>query len=153
MNEYEDLLERYGCPDLNMNSLRVAVVDSKTRLAPGVIAKALPYDLIEIVMARGNKDQTLRSVCLPNADVFDQILFLTLAEQKTREDALVLPIPSLSVVTTKTGVCGAGVLALPEVFSELAEQEESDLYLLPSSMHEVLVAPVNVCGLTFPEKI
>lgn len=50
-------------------------------------------------------------------------------------------IPSMYVVTNKPGVNGASVILYPEVLAELAEKLDSDLYLLPSSIHEFLVIP------------
>ena len=148
---YEDIFELYGCPDFDMDSLRVAVIDSKKKLPSGVIARSLPYGLTEIVMAERHHDGRLRPVQFQNIDIFGQILFLILAEQKTREDATILAIPVLPflpspymfIVTTKTRTCGAGVLALPDVFSSLAGRLESDLVLLPESMHGVIAFSAN----------
>lgn len=148
---YEDILELYGCSDFDMDSFRVAVIDSKKKLPSGVITRSLPYGLTEMVMAERHHDGNLRPVQLQNIDRFGQLLFLALAEQKTREDATIwaipvlpfLPSPYMFIVTTKTRTCGAGVLALPDVFSNLADKLESDLVLLPESMHSVIAFSAN----------
>ena len=42
-------------------------------------------------------------------------------------------------VTNKYSMYGAGAILYPEVLSELAEKLNSDLYLLPSSIHEICI--------------
>ena len=148
---YEEFLKLYGCSDFDMDSFRVAVIDSKKKLPSGVITRSLPYGLKEIVMAERHHDGNLRPVQIQNIDIFGQFQFLTLAEQKTREDVSILAIPVLPflpspymfLVTTKMRTCGAGVLALPDVFSNLADKLESDLILLPESMHGVIAFSAN----------
>ncbi len=53
------------------------------------------------------------------------------------------PIPPLWVLCTQTGSYGASVLLYKEPFDRLAERYGSDLYVIPSSIHEVLVVPTR----------
>lgn len=60
-----------------------------------------------------------------------------------------MPCPSLvdtmfSVLTTKSGVSGAALIGCPEALKTVYEQFHDGFYVLPSSVHEVLVAPLNV---------
>ena len=53
------------------------------------------------------------------------------------------PIPPLWTLSTRTGLYGASVLLYGEPFDRLAERYGSDLYVIPSSIHEVLAVPVR----------
>ena len=53
--------------------------------------------------------------------------------------------PGLYVLTNKDGNMGATVLLEKEIFSKLAEKF-GDLYVLPSSIHEVLALPASIGG-------
>lgn len=57
---------------------------------------------------------------------------------------------SLYVLTNPPGINGAACLLYPGVLKNFAEQEEDDLILLPSSIHEVLIAPAKK-ALSYPE--
>lgn len=48
---------------------------------------------------------------------------------------------SIYVLTNKIGVNGAAVILYPDVLRKIAESFQSDLYLLPSSIHEFLILP------------
>ena len=47
------------------------------------------------------------------------------------------------VLSNKTKVFGASCMLYPEVLRPLAEELGTDLYILPSSIHEVILMPVN----------
>ena len=51
--------------------------------------------------------------------------------------------PHLLVLTYDTGLYGASCLLWPEVFADIAEGMRGDLWILPSSIHEVLVVPAT----------
>ena len=61
--------------------------------------------------------------------------FPSLQEGET-EDA-----PPVYVATNKAKLYGASVILYPDFLGKIAERLESDLYLLPSSIHEVLLLP------------
>lgn len=50
---------------------------------------------------------------------------------------------SLSVLSNQNGINGAGCLLYKQVLKNFAEQEEDDIIILPSSIHEVLLTPVK----------
>ena len=52
--------------------------------------------------------------------------------------------PEMYVVTSKSCLNGAAAMLYPELFGELAQMLGADLYVLPSSIHEVIVVPA--CG-------
>lgn len=56
-------------------------------------------------------------------------------------DPLLLPPVSLYVLTNERGINGATCLLYPGVLKNFADQLEDDLFILPSSIHEVLLAP------------
>lgn len=47
------------------------------------------------------------------------------------------------ILTNKQGVNGASALLYPELIHEIADRYESDLYLIPSSVHEFLILPAK----------
>jgi hypothetical protein len=47
------------------------------------------------------------------------------------------------VLSNKTGIYGAGTILYPGVLKRIAEQLRSDLILIPSSVHEILVAKLE----------
>ena len=47
----------------------------------------------------------------------------------------------LYVATTERDMYGAGVLAVPSFFEEAAEKLDGNFYVLPSSVHEILLLP------------
>lgn len=47
------------------------------------------------------------------------------------------------VLTNKSLFCGASLFAFPDVFSKIAEKAGSDLLVIPSSVHEVIVVVDN----------
>lgn len=50
-------------------------------------------------------------------------------------------VPQLFVATVEDGIHGAGILAYPDFFKEAAEYLGGSYYILPSSVHEVLLYP------------
>ena len=52
-------------------------------------------------------------------------------------------IPTFFVVTNKQRIDGAGVLFYPEMMDNLAEVFDQNYFILPSSIHEMLVLPDN----------
>lgn len=57
--------------------------------------------------------------------------------------------PQMLVMTNQYGLNGAAVILYPNLLACIAEKLQSNLYLLPSSIHEFLVLPEN-CNL-YPE--
>lgn len=62
------------------------------------------------------------------------------------EMAECLPDTPLYIITNNAKVNGAGSILYDKMLHELAEKLESDLYLLPSSVHETLALPVDLGG-------
>ena len=51
--------------------------------------------------------------------------------------------PKLYILSNRTGHAGAVNIFLPGVLKDLAEELQDDLYIIPSSIHEVLLVPVS----------
>ena len=51
--------------------------------------------------------------------------------------------PSLYVLTNETQTYGASCMLYPNLLAEFADELASDLYILPSSIHEVLLLPTT----------
>lgn len=50
---------------------------------------------------------------------------------------------SLQILTNREGILGAAILANPELLKEVLGDKMGDCYLLPSSVHELIVCPVE----------
>lgn len=50
-------------------------------------------------------------------------------------------VSPLHILSNQTGLCGAGCLLYPEILKNFADKLDSDLIILPSSIHEVLITP------------
>lgn len=57
------------------------------------------------------------------------------------------------VATNASRFDGAAVIVVPGVLKEMADVFKSDLYIIPSSIHEVIVLPVEGNGTGNPEKL
>ena len=51
--------------------------------------------------------------------------------------------PPLYVLTNETQICGAACMLYPSLLAEFADSVDKDLYILPSSIHEVLLLPTD----------
>lgn len=54
--------------------------------------------------------------------------------------------PPMLLLSNTAGVNGASVMLYPDVIHRIAEQCKSDLYILPSSIHELIVVPESSAG-------
>ena len=99
--------------------------------------------------------QELKDLGLYNVDTFYGAK--TDFKVATMADMLGMPEfmmePPIYVVTTKDMYLGAAVLAYPNFFEKFATELDSDLIILPSSIHEILIikesdAPTDRGGLT-----
>ena len=57
----------------------------------------------------------------------------------------------LYVLTNEEKFYGASAMLYPDVLSDFSQKMKSDLYIIPSSIHEVLLLPVNAIG--YPEQL
>ena len=51
--------------------------------------------------------------------------------------------PPLYVLTNETQICGAACMLYPTLLAEFSDSIKKDLYILPSSIHEVLLLPTD----------
>lgn len=51
--------------------------------------------------------------------------------------------PPLYVLTNETQICGAACILYPSLLAEFSDNVGKDLYILPSSIHEVLLLPTD----------
>lgn len=58
-------------------------------------------------------------------------------------DDSMLEIPDIYVLSNEKNLQGASCILKEEVLKEMAEKYNSDLYILPSSIHEVLIVPAD----------
>lgn len=68
------------------------------------------------------------------------------------EDMMGMPEPAMYVMTNETKINGAAAMIFTDKLQEFAEQHDTNFFILPSSIHEILLVPENgdmdVKGLT-----
>lgn len=77
------------------------------------------------------------------------------ARENTKMDSVVVNVfelerfededgaPELLVLTNSYESYGAGIIAVPDFMGKVSDMEGKDLYILPSSIHELMVTPDN----------
>lgn len=56
----------------------------------------------------------------------------------------------MHVATTENSCFGAGIIAIPDFLEDAAEKMHGDFYILPSSIHEIILIPAD-CGVDASE--
>lgn len=79
---------------------------------------------------------------------FKTILLASVLEEKTGipEETLEAESPSIYILTNAAGANGAAVMLYWNYLDKLARELQSDLYILPSSIHEVIAVPADGTG-------
>lgn len=94
------------------------------------------YDL-----AKDNVMEIMRPEIRTMQDVLMGMLTASGRDQDEISEMLgagILPENTMFVVTNRQGVMGANAILFPEVFDKVAERLGTDLYILPSSRHELI---------------
>lgn len=93
--------------------------------------------------AQGNTLEFMGLVIKPLAEVLKEILLSEGMAADEAEGVVQLPEgkPQIYVITNRAGVNGAVYMMYDGVLQGLAQETGSDLYLLPSSVHEVMAVP------------
>lgn len=73
----------------------------------------------------------------------NDMLKVLMDEMGCLEAVMCMPDVPLYIITNEPKINGAGMILYDEVLYELATKLESDLYLLPSSVHETIALPVD----------
>ena len=90
-------------------------------------------------IAKKNTYQTLSPDCLPLEDLVDDMI----PEEDKALFSDLTPAFPMYVLSNIKRFHGAGVICYPEYLKELSERLNQDLYVIPSSIHEVLVIPMS----------
>ena len=129
-----------GCPCLRMGDLalifRILVSCRDDVIASAMVTDSLMESWgIPLEDRAAVSGKTTRVLFPPVVRLLDQILPEEMTEGLMEEPVF--------VVSNETGVNGATAMFYRGVLAELAEQVCDDLYILPSSIHEVLVLPAG----------
>lgn len=92
---------------------------------------------------RGMTEEELYDLAVEN--IRNQKQFISLAQMFAGivgEEADLEEFPML-IVRTKCKTHGAGIMLCEDVLAEVAEKFQSDLYILPSSIHEIIAIPAD----------
>lgn len=102
----------------------------------------------------GIPPQELFRTALENSQNHDRSVFFSMAElingilpeMESKEDSL----PPMYVLTNERKEYGATVASYPNVLKQVREQLGGDYYILPSSLHELIILP-KTCGMDAKE--
>ncbi|MCH1950964.1 DUF5688 family protein [Enterocloster sp. OA13] len=89
------------------------------------------------------KSNTAKSARFEGMDVIMAGMLTDEGMDKELAEAMTMEFRSapFQVLTNESGIDGAAVIACPEVLKEVQKQIGEDFYILPSSVHEVLIIP------------
>ena len=113
----DDLAKELG---MGEEQLFRAAAENTRRILPPVV-KSMNEAIMDMLMADGMPKE--------------------LAEQRTGEQE---PEQTMWVITNERGIDGAASMLYEDKLHKLAERVESDLYILPSSVHEVIAVSVDM---------
>ncbi len=126
---------------INEEELMKTAFQNTPVLCPGVI-NDMEEVMREILSENLNEDIAgARMGEQEKADLFDEEWLDELISQMSK-DAKEKKIP-MFVLTNKQKFYGAACMLYPEVLKNFAEKIKQDLYILPSSVHEVILVPAN----------
>lgn len=97
-------------------------------------------------MLRGNMKQEIEK-CIE--EQIDRDIMITddmmepIIDEMLREIAVETGGPSMYIMSNKTRTFGAATLLYDKVLSDFAKKLKADLYILPSSVHEMILIPVT----------
>lgn len=111
----EKMLSDWG---INIQELYIRALNNSQRLLPAKLSQL--YDVI-------------RKIFENDLDINDKE-FINIFCSKTNK---------MYVLTNDKGINGAACLLYKDILMEFAEKTDSDLYILPSSIHEMIILPVE----------
>ena len=90
-----------------------------------------------------NTPRLLPPYIQPIADAIHDLITRNPSLNRLLPDSFGQMTSRLYVLTNETQVCGAACMLYPSLLQEFSESLGTDLYILPSSIHEVLLLPTN----------
>lgn len=91
--------------------------------------------------AFSNTPRLLPALIQPIADALRELVTSNPSLNRLLPDSFGQTASSLYVLTNTSQVCGAACMLYPSLLQKFAEKLGTDLYILPSSIHEVLLLP------------
>lgn len=85
-----------------------------------------------------------REIFPPRLIKLEDLILDNFSKRETLQyDEISIDMPSFLVLTNRTGINGATTILYPGELKEIARKAGGDLYILPSSIHEVLIVPCS----------
>ena len=88
--------------------------------------------------AKTNTYQLMQPECIPMESLVSDMLSST--DKELFPD--MIPSFPMFVLTNRRKMNGAGVICYPDLLKNISQELEMDLYILPSSIHEVIIIPM-----------
>lgn len=136
--EYEDLCIGRGIIGVTPNMLSIWDVDTETLLRDATenMKKNYPVEFTSVVdlLIREYKKKTEDENNIMREDIKDLVDQLTMVSTSDRQ---------MYVLTNERHNLGASTILYPDTLSKVGSVLNSDFYLLPSSIHEIIIVPDN----------
>lgn len=121
---------------IKLKDIRDAAIINTPRLFPPIIRNL--YDVfMEILSCEDSHGQDY-GICDPVNYIPSDFFKETMIDNEKEED-------SMYVLTNTKGINGASCILYKEVLKDFATKLNSDIFLLPSSIHEVIIVKDNGC--------
>lgn len=123
------------------DELMELALQNTPRLLPGVITDM--EEVMREILSEGLKNdiKSAKTGESERESLLDENWFDDLIDQMS-SDAIEKKI-SMYVLTNKQKMYGAACMLYPEILKNFAEKMKQDFYILPSSVHEVILVPAN----------
>ena len=105
-------------------------------------------DLEEIDRYAAEQTEMHNAYCMFSMEKFVKNLVTELAETEEDIPHFTMPPMEMYVLTNQQRFLGASVLLYKNVLKNFAKEKEDDLYILPSSTHELILIPARVVWYT-----
>ena len=136
--EYEDLCIGRGIIGVTPNMLSIWDVDTETLLRDATenMKKNYPVEFTSVVdlLIREYKKKAEDENNIMREDIKDLVDQLTMVSTSDRQ---------MYVLTNERHNLGASTILYPDTLSKVGSVLNSDFYLLPSSIHEIIIVPDN----------
>lgn len=135
----KDWLE--ACPHRHMEDLAVYVRSVFETKDDNIASGYITYGMLKTIGISEEELFTLAGINTERKKIFQPLskIMCSLFEQRTEMDLPDFFCPDLYILSTADTMYGAGLIACKDVLQEIYNQLGTGFYILPSSIHEVLI--------------
>lgn len=141
--ENEELLKTLPHRDfLDLSIIYRYLINKDTKT--GIMSAVITEPLRKLI---GVSEEELYEEAFRNTRLINPITVKTMFETLSRfmgEEAKEMGMPDMYVITNGIGINGANAILYNDIFKELSKKVKGDLFILPSSINELIAVPANI---------